>query len=49
MTFDPDRPISADSGKLSVIESLLVRLHSAEDKEKIVLVSNYTQVRSSGL
>ena len=46
MTFNPSQPIAADSGKLSVVVSLLERLHQSQPpRDKIVLVSNYTQVQ----
>ena len=36
-----------DSGKLRVLSAILGQLHAQHHREKIVLISNYTQVHSA--
>ena len=45
--FNPDSPCVEDSGKLSVLHCLLSSFKDAQ--ERVVLVSNYTQVYFYGL
>ena len=42
--FDPSQMRAEDSGKLLALVTLLEQLHQATPSERVVLVSNYTQV-----